>query len=121
MERMDAELGSLCLVSTTADLELRLDSCAQFTANDRNFTLEELMNKTLSSAAAGKPWVVQGEVFKLIVSLKLDETIAEPHIIMHSFAQRLYDSTVSSRQLVASFQMLMGCRCGVNSAWIPSR
>lgn len=95
MEKADAELGSLCLVSTTADLELQLHSYANFAADDPDFTTEELISKVLDSPPAEKPWVSQGDTFKLVVTLRLDDTDLEPHHLLQTFAQKLYDSEVS--------------------------
>lgn len=94
MEKARAELGSLCLVSTTTDLELQLNSSAQFAANDPKFTIEELIRKALDVHSTGKPWVTLGDTFKLIVSLLLDGVDVEPQIMMQAFSHNLYNSEV---------------------------
>lgn len=95
MEKATADLGSFCLVSTTADLELQLHSNARFSTNDSQFTAGELTDRALNSDARSKPWVVQNDTFKLVISLGLDDTDVEPHSTMQVFTQRLYDSKVS--------------------------
>lgn len=95
MEKAEANLGSLCLVSTTADLELQLVSHAQLASNDPYFTAEELTSKLLDDAAVVKPWVVLADTFKLVITLDIDGIDEEPHSLVQTFSQKLYDSKVS--------------------------
>uniref|UniRef100_A0A2D3V7E1 Uncharacterized protein n=1 Tax=Ramularia collo-cygni TaxID=112498 RepID=A0A2D3V7E1_9PEZI len=92
MEPADVQLGSLCLVSTTADLELQLNSCAEVAANDTTFTIEELLSKAMSYEAANRPWIMPGETFKLHVNLDIDVLGMNTHGLIQTFAQKLYDS-----------------------------
>lgn len=119
LQRENADLGSICMVSKTADLELLLDSRVEVAANDPNFTVEELLSKSMGCVPYAKPWVMQGDAFKLVVSLDTEDIDLDSHGLMQAFAQKLYDSKVYGKRSLDYCNLLTPQRCGKNSAWSP--